>query len=456
MTTDAQLHELLKRYDKPVPRYTSFPTVPHWNPETLTLEAWKHQVIKTFTNEGGEMCLYIHLPFCEELCTYCACNKRITRNHKVEEPYLKSVLAEWDLYRNILPSAPIIHEIHLGGGTPTFFSPENLTALIEGILKGSVLAPHPELSVEVHPNYTQHSHLQALREIGFNRISLGVQDFDPQVQYIINRIQTVEQTWKVVDEARSLGYESVNFDLIYGLPRQNLDSIRHTFSHVAKMKPDRIAFYSYAHVPWKSKGQRRYTDDDVPRAKEKFDMFLTGRTLLEQNGYQHVGMDHFALPSDKLLIASQKGRLHRNFMGYTTTNHKLLIGLGASSISDTWGAMAQNEKTVEVWEQKVAEGLFPIVTGHLLSDWEKQIRIQILNLMCKLETKPLDASGSSEWINSLEVGMKGLLSDGLVEWNGDILRVTSLGKQFVRNVAAVFDPNLSDKKEALPQFSKAI
>lgn len=451
-----ELLPLLQKYDVPVPRYTSYPTVPHWNPATFSLELWKKAVVDIYEAEGNEVCIYIHLPFCEELCTYCACNKRITKNHAVEEPYLETVLKEWQMYLGLFPSKPIIREIHLGGGTPTFFSPANLTKLIEGITEHASISPNHEFSVEVHPNFTTKEHLSALQLVGFNRISLGVQDFDPIVQFIINREQTFEQTKLVIDWARELGYGSVNIDLIYGLPKQTLESIMMTIDKVQQLKPDRIAFYSYAHVPWKSKGQRRYTDEDVPKAKEKLAMYQLGNELLAELGYVSIGMDHFALPEDGLMTAYAEGRLHRNFMGYTTTNHKLVTGLGASSISDTWNAFAQNEKTVETYQTMVNNGDFPIVGGHLLNEQDLTIRQHILNLMCKGETiLPLD-SFVDDFAEYILDKLKAFESDGLLALEGHRVSILPKGKLFIRNISSALDAYLFENQAEGNQFSKAI
>ena len=377
---------LLQKYDVPTPRYTSYPTVPYWDENTMNTAIWKQSVVDTLKNENGEICIYVHLPFCENLCTFCACNKRITVNHQVEEPYITAVLKEWDMYCSFLPSKPIIKEIHLGGGTPTFFSPQHLTQLINHLTKNAVVAADHEFSVEVHPNFTTEEHLKALSAVGFNRISLGVQDFDPAVQFVINRIQSFEKTKEVVEWARGNGFSSVNIDLVYGLPKQTVQSVQHTIAHIQTLMPDRIAFYSYAHVPWKSKVQRRYTEIDLPKAAEKWEMYNTGRMLLEQSGFSAIGMDHFALPNDKMFAAAREGKLHRNFMGYTTTQSKLLIGLGVSSISDSWNGFIQNEKEVEVYEEKINNGEFPLMTGHLLTDEDILLRQNILDLMCRNET----------------------------------------------------------------------
>lgn len=452
----ANLIDLLRKYDVPTPRYTSYPTVPHWDFASLSLESWKQSVLNTFTAENGEVCLYIHLPFCEELCTYCACNKRITKKHSVEGPYLETVLKEWRMYRALFPAKPVIREIHLGGGTPTFFSPEHLVQLIEGITLDCDIAEGHEFSVEVHPNFTSRAHLEALRSVGFNRISLGVQDFDPVVQFIINRIQSFEQTKQVIDDARALDFESVNIDLIYGLPRQTLQSIELTIGKVRQLMPDRIAFYSYAHVPWKSKGQRRYTDEDVPKAAEKMAMYELGHSMLVEMGFESIGMDHFALPADKLMQAYSEGKMHRNFMGYTTTNHKLVIGLGASSISDTWTAFAQNAKTVETYQQKIQAGEWPLVNGHLLSGQDLVIRKYILDLMCRGLTRLKPSDFEENRLIVVREALGALEAEGLLKTEADKISVLPQGKLFIRNICSALDQYLQGQPTQGALFSKAI
>lgn len=454
MTQD--LLQLLKKYDVPTPRYTSYPTVPYWDFSTLDEDKWRQSVIQTFNAENGGLCIYIHLPFCENLCTFCACNKRITKNHAVEDPYISTVLKEWEMYKQMLPAAPIIKEIHLGGGTPTFFSPANLVQLITGITKDAVIAPHHEFSVEVHPNYTTEEHLEKLASTGFNRISLGVQDFDPKVQFIINRIQTYEQTKQVVDWAKKHGYQSINIDLIYGLPHQTLESIEYSIDRIQTLMPHRIAFYSYAHVPWKSKGQRRYTEADLPNAAMKWQMYHHGKTLLEAAGFYSIGMDHFALKNDPLFDAAAKGNLHRNFMGFTTTNAKLIIGLGASSISDSWGAFAQNEKEIEAYEQKVNACILPLVNGHLLNEEDMIIRKNILQIMCNDHTSLDVQLLSPEYIFHCKEELQKLKEDDLVIIDDNNIIVTDKGKLFVRNIAACLDAYLWRNKELSGSFSKAI
>ena len=448
--------DLLYKYDKPVPRYTSYPTVPYWDSVSINEEKWKASVKETFEAENGEICLYMHLPFCENLCTFCACNKRITVNHAVEEPYLETLLKEWKMYCDVMGRKPLIREIHLGGGTPTFFSPENLKKLIEAILKDADVAEVHEFSVEVHPNFTKEAHIKALAEVGFNRISLGVQDFDPEIQFIINRNQSYEKTLEVVEWARKYNYFSINTDLIFGLPKQQIKHVAHTIELINKLNPDRIAFYSYAHVPWKSKVQRRYSDDDVPKAAEKWQLYNTGRALLMENGFLPIGMDHFAKKDDKLFIAEQEGKLHRNFMGYTTTNNKLILALGASSISDSWNGFIQNVKVIEDYQQLIGEGKFPIEAGHLLSREDVTIRQFILDLMCRSEAKIPDGIYSDAEIEIIKTALAEFESDNLIKYENGIIHILPNGHTFIRNICATFDVLLNRKQNTVPTFSRSI
>ena len=449
---------LLQKYDVPTPRYTSYPTVPYWDFATIDENKWRKTVVDTFKNEHGELCIYIHLPFCENLCTFCACTKRITINHAVEDPYMAAVLKEWAIYRSMLPAAPLIKEIHLGGGTPTFFSADNLLQLINGITKDALIHKDHEFSVEVHPNYTTEEHIEKLATVGFNRISLGVQDFDPAVQYAINRIQTFERTKEVVDWARKYHYNSINIDLIYGLPHQTQDSVKLSVDKICSLMPDRIAFYSYAHVPWKSNAQRRYTEADLPAAKQKWEMYNIGKQLLEAAGFLSIGMDHFALPDDKLFTAAAAGNLHRNFMGYTTTKSKLIIGLGVSSISDAWNAFAQNEKVVEAYEAKINQGVLPLVNGHLLNEEDLIIRKKILELMCENKTTIGHSTLDIDFISGAYTKLKVLKDDRLIIVDGENIYVTEKGKSFIRNISAAMDAKLwrNGTSVTANTFSKAI
>jgi len=452
-----EIQSLLRKYDVPTPRYTSYPTVPYWNADTISPDIWEYEFNKTILEENGALSIYIHLPFCESLCTFCACNKRITKNHDVEAPYITSILKEWSLYTAKMTRMPKIQEIHLGGGTPTFFSPGELARLIKGITAGATILPDHEFSIEVHPNATTKEHLEVLADLGFNRISIGIQDFDPGIQYIINRHQTFEQTARVFEWARAFNYQSINADLIYGLPTQNLDHIHHTIDLIKELAPERIAYYSYAHVPWKSKVQRRYSDADLPKAAQKWQMYHEGALHLDQYGYTRIGMDHFALPQDKLSLAHQEGTLHRNFMGYTTNKNRMLIGLGASAISDSGNALVQNEKVVESYQERITKNEIPIINGHLLDREDLIIRNNILQLMCLGETflqaREMDPNHLEYIYNTIDA----LSNDGLVVRNGLHLKVTDLGSLFVRNISAALDAYLyRSDMENKNMFSAAI
>lgn len=446
--------DLIKKYNVAAPRYTSYPTVPYWEPELWNKESWLDTVRKSYMeNSADGISIYIHLPFCENLCTYCGCTTRITKNHKVEEPYILAVIQEWKMYCDVLGCKPRIREMHLGGGTPTFFSPENLEKLIKGIFEHAEVVEGSDFSFEAHPANTTTAHLQMLYNYGFRRVSIGVQTFDPAVQEIINRKQTIEQVEHVTTQARAIGYTSVNFDLIYGLPLQNLASVEDTFSKVIKFMPDRIAYYSYAHVPWIKPGQRRFTEKDLPEDEEKRALYERGRELVQQAGYYDVGMDHFALKSDSLYIASQTNRLHRNFMGYTHQYTKLSIGLGISSISDSWYAFAQNVKLVETYLKNIAEGSFPLVKGHILTEEDLLVRRYILDIMCKGVT-PFNSL--QPLFDDIMSRLIPLIEDGLIQFEEDQLVVTEKGRPFLRNICMCFDQRLWRNKPESQIFSMAV
>ncbi|HEX7367545.1 MAG TPA: oxygen-independent coproporphyrinogen III oxidase [Pelobium sp.] len=451
-----EIQELIQKYAGAVPRYTSYPTVPYWDLATFSKEKWLHSVKESFdsSNAISGISLYIHLPYCESLCTYCGCNTRITKNHGVEKPYIKAVAEEWTLYKAILVDKPVIKELHLGGGTPTFFSPEHLKNLLENILSDCVLHPDAEFSFEAHPANTTEEHLSVLYGLGFKRLSLGIQDFDIKVQAIINRYQTVEQVFKVHSNAIKIGYNSVNYDLIYGLPLQTMVGLEITIAKVIDLKPDRIAYYGYAHVPWVKPGQRKFTEADLPNTEERQALYELGRKMLIEAGYQEIGMDHFALKTDSLYVAQQVGKLHRNFMGYTHHYTQLMIGLGVSSISDTWNAFAQNVKKVEEYLALIAKKEIPVFKGHVLTDEDLLMRKHILNLMCKNQTSwnALDLLNDN-FKESLE-RLPDLEADGLIVRTENSILVTKLGERFLRNICAVFDARLNATVLTDDVFSK--
>lgn len=455
MTIDTSL---LNKYNVPVPRYTSYPTVPFWN-EGIDVTQWKNIFQQQFTaaNSKEGISLYLHLPFCESLCTYCGCNKKITGNHSVEEVYMQAIAKEWALYLDLMHEKPVIRELHLGGGTPTFFSPENLKKLLNIIFEKSIIHPGHEFSIEGHPNNTTIFHLQTLYNEGFRRVSYGVQDTDPEVQKIINRIQPVENVQRATDAARAVGFKSVNFDLIYGLPLQTLKSLQKTIEQTIAMQPDRIAFYSYAHVPWTSRGQRLFDENDLPSAEDKMKLYQLGKKLLLENGYHDIGMDHFALATDDLYIAKLDGSLHRNFMGYTTQHTKLLLGLGVSSISDAGVAYAQNEKTLHDYYAAIEKNELPLRRGYFLTEEDVAFKQYILDISCKGKT-----FFKKEHLALLRkysfAELEKLEADKLLQWNEEGVTITALGNSFIRNICRAFDLHLlrNQKETAVPRFSNAI
>lgn len=450
------MQTLIQKYNVPGPRYTSYPTVPFWDTTSFTKKQWEDSFQKTFqaTNREEGISLYIHLPFCESLCTFCACHKHITKRHEVEHPYIQTVLKEWILYTKLMNETPIIKEIHLGGGTPTFFSPKNLEVLIKGILIRSELADDYEFSFEGHPNNTSKEHLQTLFDLGFRRVSFGVQDYNEKVQQAIHRIQSFGVVKKVTELAREIGYTSVSHDIVFGLPFQTLDCMVETINKTKSLQPDRISFYSYAHVPWvKGVGQRGFNEADLPKGSEKRVLYEVGKEMLSELGYIEIGMDHFALPSDELYKSFLNGKLHRNFMGYTAQKTSLMIGLGMSAISDSWGAFAQNVKTVKEYQNLVNNGEIPVFKGHILTDQDLSIRKHILNLMCQFETNwKID----SEELILDEVLLQELEQDELIGLSFKGLEVFEQGKPFVRNVCMAFDAYLQQKKTQEKLFSLTV
>jgi oxygen-independent coproporphyrinogen-3 oxidase len=449
--------KLIQKYHVAAPRYTSYPTVPYWKPELFNSKHWQQSAALSFKESNGTdgISLYVHLPYCEDLCTYCGCNTRITKNHSVERPYIEAVLKEWAMYQQLFESKPIIREIHLGGGTPTFFSPDNLQMLINGLLANAIIHAEAEFSFEAHPANTTPAHLQTLYNLGFRRLSLGIQDFDPKVQLIINRRQSFEQVRTVTSQARQIGYTSISYDLIYGLPLQTMESIADTITKVSELMPERIAFYSYAHVPWIKPSQRMFTEKDLPDAATKQKLYEIGRRMFTMLGYVEVGMDHFALPGDSLFRALQNGKLHRNFMGYTHQYTQLMIGLGVSAISDTWYAFAQNAKKVEDYLTLVNNETLPVVKGHLLTTDDLVIRRHILNIMCKGKTSwNFHAEPCMALMEGIE-RMQQLTDDGLIELNSLGLTVTPLGIRFLRNICMALDARLWADKPATQLFSMA-
>ena len=490
-------NSLVNKYNIPGPRYTSYPTVPYWEEKSFTSERWQNSVVRSYneSNDAEGISIYIHLPFCEALCTFCACHKRITKQHSVETPYIETVLKEWNLYLELLGSGekmedgrwkneeksgkveegiqtpklepqnsnpktktskPKLKELHLGGGTPTFFSPANLKDLLERLFATVEIAEDPEFSFEGHPNNTTKEHLQTLFDLGFTRCSFGVQDYDPVVQKAINRIQPYENVENVTNWARKIGYKSVSHDLVFGLPHQTWEKMQFSIRKTLQLKPDRLAFYSYAHVPWiKGVGQRGFDENDLPTPEEKREIYENGKKLLEDLGYIEVGMDHFSLVHDDLYQSLKNGNIHRNFMGYSSSKTQLMIGLGMSAISDSWYGFAQNEKDVKEYQNRVEEGKIPVVKGHILNEEDLMIRMHILNIMCRLETSWDLQTTFPELDNALEK-LKEMQEDGLVKISENSIKITEKGRAYTRNVAMAFDLKMLRKKPETRLFSMTI
>jgi len=450
---------LIQKYNIAGPRYTSYPTVPYWDKAGISIQDWKQTAKQAFdeSNSTEGISIYIHLPFCENLCTFCGCHKRITKQHSVEEPYLTTVLKEWDLYCDLFEDKPRIKELHLGGGTPTFFSSENLKTLIDGIMSKAEKTDNFEFSYEGHPNHTTKEQLQTLFDLGFHRNSFGVQDYDPKVQKTINRIQPFENVKQVTEWSREIGYKSISHDIIFGLPHQTKDSIIDTINKTKLLKPDRIAFYSYAHVPWiKGTGQRGYDEKDLPKDDVKRELYEVGKQLLHDLGYVEIGMDHFALKTDSLYKAVETKSLHRNFMGYSAGKTKLMVGLGMSSISDSWYSFAQNVKTVEEYQEIVNKGDFPVFRGHLLHKEDLVIREHILNMMCHLETNWEDERLQFTDLEKSLEKLTEMQKDGLVIITKNGLTIPEKGRPFVRNICMAFDLRLIANKPTTKVFSSTV
>ncbi len=451
------MKQLLEKYDQPVPRYTSYPTVPFWS-ETPTESEWLDALRGGLNPQSATWSLYLHIPFCETLCTFCGCNTTITRDHGKGLPYVESVQREWALYRQLVPELGHrpLRQLHLGGGTPTFLAASELERLMAPLLESMNWDPHTsEGSIEVDPRRTNKEQLAVLKKLGFARVSLGVQDFDPEVQRLVNRMQPEAETRAVTDAARALGYSSVNFDLIYGLPKQTAESFARSVVQTLKLRPDRIALYSFALVPWIKPAQRLFRDEDLPAALEKRALYELAREALISGGYEEIGMDHFALPTDGLALAQKNGTLHRNFMGYADLRTDVLLGLGVSSISEAPTAFHQNEKVLPLWERKLSDGRIPGLRGHKLSSEDRKQRERILQFMTRFET---DLEESE--IPDARIFLAPMLEDGLVEIEGRRLRLTGKGRPFLRNACVFFDLHFrklqGNTKPGVPLFSRSI
>lgn len=446
--------ELVAKYDVPVPRYTSYPTVPYWCDSPKSSE-WIQSLNMACKNEQVSWSMYVHIPFCETLCTFCGCNNIITKDHTKETPYVSSLLKELETYNQLVPDLfkKPLRQLHLGGGTPTFLAPSELKRLVEGILSRVKIDPeHFDGSIEVDPRRTSVEQLDVLFKLGFRRVSMGVQDFDPEVQRLVNRTQPYEITRSLTEAARKMGYSSVNYDLIYGLPKQTLESFKKTAEATVSLRPDRIALYSFALVPWIKPQQRLFKDSDLPAGSEKRALYELAYEVLTNAGYVEIGLDHFALPDEALSQAAQSGKMHRNFMGYTEMRTDILLGIGVSAISESPTCFHQNEKVNPVYERRVAQGEIPTLRGHLLSAEDQVHRELILQFMNRLEVTLPEA----EMVSDAKIFLSQMIEDKLVELDGSILRLKEAGRPFLRNACVFLDQRMRRAKPEAKVFSQAL
>ena len=453
---------LLQRFDVSGPRYTSYPTADRFV-EAFGYDEYSAALAHRRSGAAAmalPLSVYVHIPFCESLCYYCACNKIITKHHDRAEPYLRYLSREIDLHTAQLGIGQPVSQVHLGGGTPTFFNDRQLAELMDMLRRNFTLAPGGEYSIEVDPRTVDAQRLSVLHGLGFNRLSFGVQDFDPEVQKAVHRIQPAEQVFALVEAARGIGFESINVDLIYGLPRQTPESFQRTLAQVNQLRPDRIALYAYAHLPERFKPQRRILQADLPAAAGKVSMLAASLDALMGAGYVYVGMDHFALPEDALAIAKRQGRLHRNFQGYSTQPDCDLIGLGVSAIGKVGATYSQNAKTLEEYCDYLDQGRLPVVRGLALSRDDVVRRAVIMALMCQgeLQFESIELAHlidfRSYFATELET-LQTLQEQGLATVHSTGITVTEQGWFFIRAVAMVFDRYLqADRNRA--RFSRII
>jgi oxygen-independent coproporphyrinogen-3 oxidase len=452
--------ELLARYDQPGPRYTSYPTAPHFAPD-FDQAAYRDRLRIAAARDSEPLAMYVHLPFCEERCTFCGCNVVISPRRGPEVEYLDAVDAELELLSESLTPRNTLNQIHWGGGTPTYLSPEQCRRLFDSISSKFDIAPDAEIALEIDPCVTSMEHLQALRDLGFNRLSMGLQDLDPDVQRAVRREQPLELTREHVEEARRLGFESVNIDLIYGLPLQTEASFRDTVRRVIEdLAPDRVACFSYAHVPWIKPHQEQLEGFSMPGGWQKFLLFVGAAEEFTGAGYRFVGFDHFARPDDELARALDESRVHRNFMGYTVQPASDQIGVGVSSIGDVAGAYAANRKKLASYQRTTLAGSLPIERGIVRSEEDEIRRSVIHRLICTLELnfdwveRAHSISPRDDFADALGA-LEPMAGDGLVEIDDRGIKVTDLGRFFLRNICMPFDAYLGSTSEG-PVYSRTV
>ena len=451
--------EFLARYNRPGPRYTSYPTAPVWNDSFGPADL--ERVHQEAERARSPVSLYMHIPFCESLCLFCACNVIIQKDKRVAPPYLEVLKREMERVSHSVSKQREVVQFHWGGGTPTYLTPEQIDDLFGAVRARFSFAADAEIGIEVDPRVTSREHLETLRRLGFNRLSMGIQDFHPEVQRAIHRIQPYELTRDLLLAARELGFDSINVDLIYGLPYQSPERFAHTVDQILELAPDRVALFSYAHVPWLKKQQGSFAAH-LPEGMQKFEIFRTGLSKFLEAGYLYIGMDHFAKPGDELAISQQKRTLHRNFQGYTTKAGADLYGMGVTAISGIQNAYAQNHRDLAAWEKAVGEGGIATMRGYRLSEDDRLRRAVISRLLC--HTVVIKDEIAREFGVDFDEYFAGELArleppreDGLVLLEADQIRTTWLGRIFIRNLAMVFDPYLEKQQlAAKPLFSKTL
>ena len=451
--------EMLEKYNRPGPRYTSYPTAPVWKDDFGPEDLEKYYA--SAEQADTPLSLYMHLPFCESLCLFCACNVSIQKDKRVTIPYLAALKKEIDYVAGKVSKKRQAIQFHWGGGTPTYLSPAQMEDLFGHTRERFSFAPDAEIGIEVDPRVTNHEHLETLRRLGFNRLSMGIQDFQPQVQQTIHRVQPYEMTRDLIAAGRDLGFESLNVDLIYGLPYQTAESFADTIDQVLTLVPDRVAMFSYAHVPWLKKQQGSF-QAHLPEGKEKFKIFRSGLEKFLGAGYQYIGMDHFARPGDELAVAQRNRTLHRNFQGYTTKAGADLYGMGVSAISSIGSAYAQNRREVPVYQEEAESRGLATFRGYRLSPDDVLRRAVIGRLLChtvipKSEIEREFSISFDEYFAAELERLQELRAEGLVDLAHGEIRVLPLGRIFIRNVAMVFDRYLHEQQmDKKPLFSKTL
>lgn len=455
--------DLLRKYDRPGPRYTSYPTAVEFT-EALGPAAYGERLAAAAGEPGLPLSLYVHVPFCRSRCSFCACTVLITRNPRVSEKYLGYLLREIDLVAPLLGERRSVAQLHWGGGTPTYLDPAQIRRLHGKFAEHFRLLPDAEVALEVDPRVTTREQMELLRELGFNRVSMGVQDLDPSVQEAINRVQPAAMNRAIVEDARRLGFHSVNVDLVYGLPRQSEEGFARTIGEVLELRPDRLAVYSFAMVPWMKRNQRLIRPDELPAPEVKLRLFGLARERLLGAGYQAIGIDHFALPGDELSVAARRRVLHRNFMGYTTRPAPDMVGFGMSSIGEVAGAFVQNHKSLTRYYERIDAGTLPVERGYALGEDDARRRAVILDLMCNFHCSVpaweerfglrFGDYFAAELAELRAPGGPG--EHGFVRVTPEALEVTETGTLFVRNLAMVFDRYLKARTGGRPVFSRTV